>query len=489
MKIILNDFGPIDFFSFDLKKDLNIIFGKNNIGKSYAISAIYLVIKKILRASEGSSLALMNYYFRTGETLLREPPIQSIGDLLDIQDSIAKEILSNNNQDTNINLPIERIIKILIDDILIQELEKSLNNSFDSIEKLDNQISQKKFSITLSFPEIIVIISRKKNKIAVDSVKLNKNIIARRINSTRQSKHDENQIIIYYNQKKTSKKNKILSEALSLTASNLNEVSKIVKNVYFLPASRSGLYQALSTFSAVIAELSKNRNFLSNKIELPDISEPVSDYFLYLSRISRINNQSKYLKIASEIEKSILNGKITFNKKSKKIVFKPENIDTELDLSNVSSMIAEIAPIVAYLKYVIDFDFDELELELGLFLRKRNINKNAKNLIFIEEPEAHLHPEVQVLLMEMFAQLLDFNAKIVMTSHSNYMFNKLSNLLLGKKIDPNIVGSYLMVMKEKGSTNKDFLMKAEADGIEDENFVNVAEKLYEERMNLYSKQD
>jgi len=42
MKISIRNFGPISSFDFDLLKDLNVIFGKNNIGKSYAITAIYL---------------------------------------------------------------------------------------------------------------------------------------------------------------------------------------------------------------------------------------------------------------------------------------------------------------------------------------------------------------------------------------------------------------------------------------------------------------
>ncbi len=98
------------------------------------------------------------------------------------------------------------------------------------------------------------------------------------------------------------------------------EIVSSISNVYFLPASRSGLYQALSTFSAVIAELSKSRNFLTHKIELPNISEPVSDYFLYLSNISN-QSSSKYKNIIEEIEKNILRGKVLFNKDNRKIVF------------------------------------------------------------------------------------------------------------------------------------------------------------------------
>ena len=45
MIIELQNFGPIKSFKFDTSKDMHAIFGKNNIGKSYAISAVYLILK------------------------------------------------------------------------------------------------------------------------------------------------------------------------------------------------------------------------------------------------------------------------------------------------------------------------------------------------------------------------------------------------------------------------------------------------------------
>ena len=108
-------------------------------------------------------------------------------------------------------------------------------------------------------------------------------------------------------------------------------------------------------------------------------------------------------------------------------------------------------------------------------------------LLFIEEPEAHLHPEVQVKLMEFFARLTKHNVKVIMTSHSNYMFNKLSNLLLTDELEPEKVGSYLMRATPEGSVMDDFAMRAEEEGIADENFVDVAEQLYNERLAAYDK--
>ena len=41
----------------------------------------------------------------------------------------------------------------------------------------------------------------------------------------------------------------------------------------------------MGAFSSIVAELSKNKAMLTRKIELPGISEPISDYFLMLSNI------------------------------------------------------------------------------------------------------------------------------------------------------------------------------------------------------------
>jgi predicted ATPase len=50
MQIQIRNFGPIKAFDFDLKKDLVMIFGKNNIGKSYGIYIVYLLVKTLLKS-------------------------------------------------------------------------------------------------------------------------------------------------------------------------------------------------------------------------------------------------------------------------------------------------------------------------------------------------------------------------------------------------------------------------------------------------------
>jgi len=236
-------------------------------------------------------------------------------------------------------------------------------------------------------------------------------------------------------------------------------------SLFFFPASRTGLYQGLNAFSQIMVELSKSRRFVTKKFELPSISEPVSDYFLGLSNIQPRKPKKNHAisNIVNEIEQTIIKGEVMFDDTTKKIFYKPQHGDLVLDISFASSMVSELSPIVCYLKYVVAF-------------------LDSKSVIFIEEPEAHLHPETQVQLMEIFAKLVNANVKIIMTSHSDYMFNKMNNLILEEKID--IAFTQAIVFKETpaGSIAKE--IPTDSLGIDDENFLEIAETLFNEKLEL-----
>lgn len=483
--------GPIRSFEFDLSKDLNVIFGKNNIGKSYAITAIYLILKNLLGEPNRRRHINPFYDFDLWEDVSIGPTKSS-----QIIKRAEKYLLDVFKKDSSLELDITSIVEetaaALVTDRLLPGLEQSFNNSFSGFDNLSNKFSKEEFSLELISSNVrLSIICNSKKHLEVQKVSLSNRIVLKRITTNRKPRISNGIVTYYYNVKNDSDKHE-LDYLISLAAiqpiNNLSlSVSLLISNVYFLPASRSGLYQALSTFSAVIAELSKSRNFLTRKIELPNISEPVSDYFLYLSNISTSSrkNQSRFAQIATDIEQKILNGRVRFNAESNRIVFYPDKIKTELDLSMTSSMISEIAPIVAYLKYVIKDRPHRKYSQSSLFEEAEPRTNIPSTLIFIEEPEAHLHPVVQVQMMEFFAELSKANIKIVMTSHSNYMFNKLSNLILARRIKYENICSSLMIMETKGSVLDSEAMRAGAEGIVDENFGDTAERLYNERLQIY----
>ena len=151
-------------------------------------------------------------------------------------------------------------------------------------------------------------------------------------------------------------------------------------------------------------------------------------------------------------------------------------------------MVAELSPLVLYFKHILNNKYastkgrDFFLYEPFYDPNSRRKAKKGYDILFIEEPEAHLHPEVQVKLIEIFAKLSSLNLKIFITSHSNYMFNKLNNLLIKKEIDRNNIMVYHLVRTDDGTTiNSE--MKVTDDGINDDNFQDVSEQLYYERLN------
>lgn len=507
MKVILENLGPIKRVEFDLSKDLNVIFGKNNIGKSYAITTLYIILKHLLAEFGGSSSRHLQRLYRRRFFPTFSPGFapfgrQEEGDQISPFLNIIKETRAvfrkeAHLQEYDLSVEFASLLKNVFASVLEELLSNSFNNSFQSVDQLTNGLSNEPLLITIESTQFMLLFQTKDNAIILSEIKFKNPVIAKRSKRNLQTVSSEKGTIMYFKIISSKKSEQVVDkeEGLSSVITALQmiltsfsrDLRDITKAIYFLPASRSGLYQALSTFGALFAELSKSRNFVTKGISLPTISEPMADYFLRLSSMKPEIEDGEVSAIAQQIEHDLLGGKVGFDEETKKLYFWQQSIDKQMDLSFTSSMVSEIAPIVAHFKYILRQEEMEMYEEVDGLPHLIQVQRLPSSLIFIEEPEAHLHPEVQVKLMEFFARLTKHNVKVVMTSHSNYMFNKLSNLLLTNELEPEKVGSYLMRATPEGSVMDSAAMRAEEEGIADENFVDVAEQLYNERLNAYDK--
>jgi hypothetical protein len=116
--------------------------------------------------------------------------------------------------------------------------------------------------------------------------------------------------------------------------------------------------------------------------------------------------------------------------------------------------------------------------------------------VFIEEPEAHLHPSAQRLMARAIAEAVNNGKFVIMTTNSDYLVNELNNLIalsnapgdvrrkLGYRdtevLRPEVVVAYLV--KDDGTVEQ---LDVDDTGIPEDEFAKVAKEILCIRNELY----
>lgn len=440
MKIVIDHMGPVEHFELDLDKNLTVIYGGNNIGKSYAMQVCYLLMKLFMPYRSRIATYVDGGFYQVPNGDYRSRIAAHI-------DRFCKEELPE-GYEKDIT---DDIQAILIDHILDsgKAFFASCKSTFKMIQTgTDHPLVRLCIANTTITFDII------KETITSD-FRIKKILLKKRTDVGRIKWETETYYRIHIKGDGKQEARRLVEHVDKESGEFRRLLYKNVKQVYFLPSSRSGIYTGLSSIGAAVVQLAQNRTFITKGLVLPSIAEPVSDYYNTLMSVN-IGSAYRLGMYASRIEDEILMGSVSFDQDRGAYQYMTNG--ESFDLTQTSSMIAEISPIVAYLKYIIP-DRDRV-------------------VVFIEEPEAHLHPENQVKLIEMFAGLAR-NIQLVISSHSNYIFNKLNNMVLDEKIDGTVYNPILM--KPEGKRGKAYSLDVTDTGVNDENFTDITDILWEER--------
>ena len=460
MRVIINNFGPINKFEYDLEKDFIVTYGCNNIGKSYAMQIVYLLVKSLI----GIRTRYIDYYPLFPGTLENEknglPHIEKINKILTDFSASSKQTQIEITE--TVRDAVSEKMRIILGDVFFH----SCANTFGNFEG----ILEQKPIINIVNKDLSIKIDLADKKISADCF-CEKIYIKRASSDYHKARKQNGTYSVYFYKKTDGPRNIILRYIQNKYVTLLNPLSKMYDYVFFLPASRSGIYSGMNAFSSIVAELSKNKSVLTKKIEFPGISEPISDYFLALSNINKRRNNNVLEEIYLEIEEKILKGKVNFNAERNTITYAPINTSFEFEMTEASSMVSEISPVVAFLKYIVSVS--------GAYPKKSGC------IIFLEEPEAHLHPRNQIELVEIFSKLHRFNVKLIISSHSNYIFNKLNNLVLSGKISSKTYSPIILDSFSDGSISR--FLDIDELGATDENFIDASEELLNERYEIIDR--
>ncbi len=248
---------------------------------------------------------------------------------------------------------------------------------------------------------------------------------------------------------------------------------------YYLPAARSGILQGHKLLASVI--LRKLPLAGIEALNVPQLSGIVADFISNILSLAPRTHSKSVAAISDFLESRICKGSIDRKAGGPKEGF-PEIYYTvgknEIPLHRTSSMVSEIAPIVLFLRYLV----------------------RERDLLIIEEPEAHLHPDNQRILANAIVKLIRAGVQIVITTHSDYFVQQLSNFVrLGKAprqraalgysrddyLSAEEVGAYLFkTAGRRGGSTVQELRVTDGEGIPEDEFVTIAEEIYDESVRL-----
>lgn len=283
-----------------------------------------------------------------------------------------------------------------------------------------------------------------------------------------------------------SRRDFALQDRLAILLGEFVEVTfeQIDRTVHYLPAARSGILQGHKLLASMFMEWASRVGV--ETLEFTALPGVVSDFVKALLIIDPdrstgpIRRSKPLSEVAHHLETAVLHGRIDLQSSDlpyPEIHYRSSAGD--LPLVRTSSMVSEMAPIVLWLKHVV----------------------NTGDLLILEEPESHLHPASQRRLAEALAMLVRRGVQVLITTHSDYLLSQLSNLTRlgaldekkrkafgyfdGVYLKDKEIGAYWFDHNpDVGGTRVKELPITVEDGIPEDAFTEVVENLYDESVRL-----
>ena len=248
----------------------------------------------------------------------------------------------------------------------------------------------------------------------------------------------------------------------------LRYMSTRTRGIYF-PAERSGLTMAQRSITLHYYNTIENA---FDRSPDPDLASVATDFLSFL--IMPTNKTSNFVDIAECFEKKALRGSITAEKSFGSIPdIKFVQNSASFSLNTSASSVKDMAVFILYLKHAA---------------------RRGDTIIF-EEPETCLHPDNQALLAKLLAQLVNNNFRIIVTTHSPFFVEQLSNCVVAgtrkdrsgpvpdsEKLDKEMVAAYGFVPEDGGY--KITPLDVDDEGIPQYEFTKVYDRLYNELLKL-----
>ena len=384
MKLKFKNLGVIKSGEIDLSKELIILTGGNNTGKSYVSYLLYGLYRNWNNENKNKFYKFTSKYI---------------------------EEVENSYPNVKLKINFKENLKLIINEF-VKSIESNLTDRFHSLFSSkqinpitnlfvsENQLNQTYESIISLNASFFVDYMERVNFSVKEGIALYEGKYNKEISKDFAITLSKDQIIdtiIYY-----------IIERIGFSP-NLSPVNLYYK---FFPAERSSINlfskEIIQNKAKKLDEISLLSEKERRKVRLTtNFPLPINDYLYFINDLKdKDNYQSNYGYIADEIE-TLIDGSVTLNEFDE-IIFNPKNSKKQLDLHISSSTVKSLSGLVFYFRY---------------YAMKNDV-------IFIDEPELNLHPDNQIKFARILAKIINNEIKMVISTHSDYIIKEFNNLIM-----------------------------------------------------------
>ena len=395
----IENFGPINEARIEVKP-LTIFVGPNNSGKTYVSLAIHSFKNLLSKINTSNKDLQKDISFLACESLLKNIPDKEFEQFnIKFSDYVNSEPTLNSEP---LRIPISEfnpIYKYGIGLVYASLVEENMRELFETEINELIRFNQESFKLsyndtTLTYSDSFSLKNLPKYfkiefgnfeekffgcSLDQDEITININYMLLK-NIVDENLKVEDVFLLFYSQ---------LSRAVFNTY--FNEKS------HYIPVGKTEISKNLSL------SLSKN---LDDEFTFSNTQKRFAQKLL---EINKTRKKGYFHDLACKFEHELFGGEIFIKEDDsplKDIYYKRDD-GLEIPLSQASSSISEMTPLILYLKYIL----------------KEN------DTLIIEEPEAHLHPKNQRILVKYFILAINRGLNIIMTTHSDYIIEQLNNYI------------------------------------------------------------